>query len=174
MASEKASLGPNAKRGLRVSQVLFFSLLIWVIVAGSWQILRDAVFRGAPPRDALACKTELSRLRARLAEAAMATDDSASDTAAVDAFRTVLGGPSGRAFDQRVYELIDGCPPEESRAAYALARLRAAQEAMLRLDALEAAPARAAHRKAVAPTIGPALTSPPPPNPAPSAPTPAP
>ncbi len=173
MASEKASLGPNAKRGLRVSQVLFFSLLIWVIVAGSWQILRDAVFRGAPPRDALACKTELSRLRARLAEAAMATDDSASDTAAVDAFRTVLGAPSGRAFDQRVYELIDGCPPEESRAAYALARLRAAQEAMLRLDALEAAPARAAHRKAVAPTIGPALTSPPP-NPAPSAPTPAP
>lgn len=157
--TDPAPPGPNARRGRRAGQVLLFALLVWVIVAGSWQILRDAVFRGAPARDAGACRTELASLRARLAEAALTGDADQNDgkpltdTQAVDAFRATLGGPSGRAFDQRVWELIDGCPPEEARAAYALARLRAAQEAMLRLDALEAAPARAAHRKAVAPML---------------------
>ena len=146
---------PGTKRGERVAQAVYLALLAWIIVAGSAQILRDAVFRGAPTRDANACRGELASLRARLADATLAVDDAVAgnETASVAAYRAALGGPSGRTFDQRVYELVDGCPKEEAGAAYALARLRAAHEAMIRLDALEEAPARLAHKKALTPAM---------------------
>jgi hypothetical protein len=102
-------------------------------------------------RDSAVCRTELVSLRTRLADASLINADTIGELAAVRAFRAALGGEAGRAWDIRAQELIDGCPAEESRAAYALARLRAANEAMLRIDAQEVAPARNAHRNTVAP-----------------------
>jgi hypothetical protein len=144
-------LPPGAKKGRRVAQVAFFVVLVWVIVSGSWQILAEGMFATRVPRDADTCRAELSLLRARLADASLVPAEGQGELAAVSAFRTALGGDAGRAWDQRVLELVDGCPAAESSAAYALARLRAAHEAMLRIDVQEAAPAREAHKKALAP-----------------------
>ncbi len=133
---------------------------MWIIVSGSAQILAEGLFAGRVPRDATACRAEIALLRARLADASLASASletsgsgsqalqAPSEVAAVTAFRTSLGGEAGRAWDIRAQELIDGCPATESSAAYALARLRAAHEAMVRIDAQEVAPARAAHRRA--------------------------
>lgn len=140
-------MGPGARRGRRVAQVLFFGVLVWVIVSGSAQILAEGLFAKRIPRDANACRTELSALRTRLADASLVQAEG-SELSAVAAFRRALGGEAGRAWDIRVQELIDGCPPAESSAAYALARLRAAHEAMVRIDAQQVAPARDAHRRA--------------------------
>lgn len=134
-----------------MAQVLFFSVLVWIIASGTAQILSDALFARRVPREAEACRAELSILRARLADAVLAREDEKGELAAVDSFRAALGGPAGRAWDMRVQELIDGCPDAESDAAYALARLRAGHEAMIRVDAQELAPARIANRRALAP-----------------------
>jgi hypothetical protein len=144
----KKSLPRAALRGRRVAQILFFSVLVWIIVSASVQILREAFFEPRVPRDAATCRAELSLLRARLADASL-LDGTGGELAAVSAFRNALGGEAGREFDRRVLELVDGCPEPESRAADALARLRAAQEAMVRVDALQSAPARLAHERAM-------------------------
>lgn len=144
-------MGPGARRGRRVAQVIFFAVLVWVTISGAVQILAEGLFARRVPRDAQACRGELVSLRARLADASLAHPDGTGELAAVRAFRAALGGEAGRAWDIRVQELIDGCPAAESSAAYALARLRAAHEAMTRIDAHEVAPARDAHHKAIAP-----------------------
>jgi hypothetical protein len=145
----KANLPNGARLGRRIGQVLFFSAVIWVIVSSTTQILAEAFFAPKIPRSAEACRAELSLLRVRLAEASMVDTTSGGELAAVAGFRNALGGEAGREFDRRALELIDGCPPDESAAAYALARLRAAQEAMVRVDVLQSAPARLAHDRAV-------------------------
>jgi hypothetical protein len=142
-------LPPGQRRGRRVAQVAFFSVLIWVIVSGAAEILAEGWFARRVPRDANACRQELVALRARLADASLISSENIGELAAVRAFRAALGGEAGRAWDIRVQELIDGCPITEANAAYALARLRAAHEAMIRIDAEEVAPARDAHKKAV-------------------------
>jgi len=148
-SSANAQLTPGQRRGRRAAQVVFFSVLIWVIVSGAVEILAEGWFARRVPRDASACRSELVALRARLADASLIAGDNVSELAAVRAFRAALGGEAGRAWDIRVQELIDGCPQAEANAAYALARLRAAHEAMVRIDAEEVAPARDAHKKAV-------------------------
>ncbi len=140
---------PGQRRGRRVAQVAFFSVLIWVIVSGAAEILAEGYFARPIPRDASACRGELVALRARLADASLISSENIGELAAVRLFRAALGGEAGRAWDIRVQELIDGCPTAEANAAYALARLRAAHEAMIRIDAEEVAPARDAHKKAV-------------------------
>ena len=137
--------GPRARSGKRVAQVVYFGLLVWVIVAGAVEILREGLFAARVPRDAAACQLELVSLRARLADAALARPDGPGELPAVRAFRGALGGEAGRDWDNRVTALIDGCPAAEASAAYALARLRASHEAMVRIDAREVAPARDAH-----------------------------
>ena len=145
----KPNLPTGALFGRRVGQVLFFSAVIWVIVSSTTQILAEAFFAPRVPRSAEACRAELSSLRARLAEASLVDTTSGGELAVVNGFRAALGGEAGRDFDRRALELIDGCPPDESAAANALARLRAAQEAMVRVDVLQSAPARLAHDRAV-------------------------
>jgi hypothetical protein len=142
-------LPPNAARGRRVAQVVFFATLVWVIVSGSAQILAEGFFAKRVPRDAATCKAELAVLRNKLADASLVTTQGKGELAAVDAFRETLGGEAGRAWDLRAFELVDGCPPEEAAAAYALARLRASHEAMVRIDVREVAPARDAYQKAL-------------------------
>jgi len=144
-----AALPPGARRGRRAAQLVFFSVLIWVIVSGAAEILAEGWFARRVPRDANACRAELANLRARLADASLISGSNVGELAAVRAFRAALGGEAGRGWDIRVQELIDGCPAAESNAAYALARLRAAHEAMIRIDAEEVAPARDAHKKAI-------------------------
>lgn len=154
-------LGPRARLGKRLAQVVYFVLLVWVIAAGAIEILAEGLFAARVPRDASACRTELVALRARLAEASLARPDGLGELGAVRAFRAALGGEAGRAWDNRVQELIDGCPAAESSAAYALARLRAAHEAMVRIDAQQVAPARDAHAqsvKAMAPVAAPPIS----------------
>lgn len=138
----------GAARGKRVAQVLFFSVLVWIIVSGTAQIVAEGLFAKRVPRTAEACRAELALLRARLADATLAHDDQKGELAAVATFREALGGEAGRAWDLRAEELEGGCPPAEAAAAYALARLRASNEAMIRIDAHQAAPARAAYRRA--------------------------
>ncbi len=147
MAGPSPNASPAARRGRRVAWVLFFGVLIWVCLAGSVQILGEALFRKKVPRSAEQCRLELDLLRSRLADASMRPPEQ-SELASVEAFRAALGGPRGRDFDLRVLELIDGCPKEEADAAYAVARLRAANEAIIRIDALEVAPARRAYMRA--------------------------
>lgn len=144
----KKSLSNGARRGRRVAQLLFFSVVVWVVVSSTAQILREAFFQPRIPRDAAACRAELALLRARLADASL-VETTQGESATVTAFRAALGGEAGRDFDRRVLELIDGCPADESAAAYALSRLRAAQEAMVRVDALQSSPARLAHDRAM-------------------------
>jgi hypothetical protein len=136
-----------------VAQVLFFGVLVWVIVSGSAQILAEGLFAKKVPRDATACRAELVSLRTHLADASLVQSD--NELSAVAAFRRALGGEAGRAWDIRAQELIDGCPAVESSAAYALARLRAAHEAMVRIDAQQVAPARDAHRRSALPVAAP-------------------
>jgi hypothetical protein len=152
----------GARRGRRVAQIAFFSLLVWIIVAGSWQILAEGLFAKRVAHDEPSCRAELALLRARLADATLAPPEDAPELAAVAAFRAALGGALGRTWDIRVQELVDGCPPAESAAAYALARLRAGHEAIVRIGAQELSPARAAHRRALSPFAGPPPSSGPP------------
>ncbi len=147
--------GNAARRGRRVAQVIFFGALVWVIVSGSAQILAEGWFARRVPRDSGACRSELVSLRTRLADASLVQSENLGELAAVLAFRKALGGEAGRAWDIRVQELIDGCPAAESTAAYALARLRAAHEAMVRIDAQQVAPARDAHRRSALPVATP-------------------
>lgn len=142
-------LGARARLGRRLAQAAYFVVLVWVIVAGAVEILSEGLFAPRVPRDGNACRAELVALRARLADASLARPDGNTELAAVRAFRSGLGGEAGRAWDNRVIELIDGCPAPEASAAYALARLRAAHEAMVRIDAREVAPARDAHAQSV-------------------------
>lgn len=141
--------GARARLGKRVAQAVYFVVLVWVIAAGAIEILKEGLFAPKVPRTAEACRAELVALRTRLADASLAHPDKAGELAAVAAFRTALGGEAGRGWDNKVIELIDGCPAPEASAAYALARLRAAHEAMVRIDAQEVAPARDAHATAV-------------------------
>lgn len=138
-----------------MAQVIFFGALVWVIVSGSAQILAEGWFAKRVPRDSAACRAELVSLRTRLADASLVSSDNLGELAAVSAFRRALGGEAGRAWDIRAQELIDGCPAAESSAAYALARLRAAHEAMVRIDAQQVAPARDAHRRSALPVAAP-------------------
>lgn len=131
-----------------MGQAVFFLLLVWTIVSGSVPILRETLFAPHVVRDSATCRTELATLRARLAEAAL-REPTQGELAAVAAFRRTLGDDLGRAWDSRLLELIDGCPRPEADAAYALARLKAADEALLRLDTREGAPARKAHADAL-------------------------
>jgi hypothetical protein len=131
-----------------VGQAVFFLLVVWTIVSGSVPILRETLFAPHVPRNAEECRAELVTLRARLAEAAL-RQPAEGELAAVTAFRRTLGEDLGRAWDSRLLELIDGCPRPEANAAYALARLKAADEALLRLDTREGAPARKAHADAL-------------------------
>jgi hypothetical protein len=140
-------LAPGAARGRRVAQIVFFAVLVWVIVSGSAQILAEGFFQKRIPRDAAACRAELALLRTRLADASLVASDGKGELGAVASFREALGGEAGRSWDVRATELVDGCPPEESAAAYALARLRASHEAMVRIDAQQVAPARDAYKK---------------------------
>lgn len=152
------ALGTRAKSGKRTAQAAYFVLLVWVIVAGAVEILREGLFAPKVPRNAAACQAELVTLRTRLADAALAHPEAPGELAAVRAFRASLGGEAGRDWDNRVIELLDGCPAAESAAAYELARLRAAHEAMVRIDAQEVAPARDAHTqslKALVPVTAP-------------------
>jgi hypothetical protein len=129
--------------------VIFFGVLVWVIVSGSAQILAEGLFARKVPRDSAACRAELSLLRTRLADASLVATEGTSELTSVAAFRKALGGEAGRAWDIRIQELIDGCPLAESQAAYGLARLRAAHEAMVRIDAHEVAPARLHYQNAM-------------------------
>lgn len=147
--------GPGARRGRRIAQAIFFGVLVWVIASGSAQILAEGLFAKRVPRSADACRAELAVLRTRLATASLTAAEAGSELASVAAFRNALGGEAGRAWDIRVQELIDGCPPGESAAAYALARLRAAYEAMVRIDAHEVAPARLHYQNAIKSTAVP-------------------
>lgn len=144
----KTSLPPGARRGRRIAQLLFFSVVVWVIASSTTQILREAFFQPKVPRPGPACRAELALLRARLADASL-VETTGGEGVTVTAFRTALGGEAGREFDRRILELVDGCPPDESAAAYALSRLRAAQEGMVRVDALQSTPARLAHERAM-------------------------
>lgn len=141
--------GTGSTRGRRLGQALYFGVLVWVIASGSAQILAEGLFAKRVPRDAAACRAELVSLRTRLADASLVAIEAGSELASVAAFRKALGGEAGRAWDIRAQELIDGCPPAESSAAYGLARLRAAHEAMVRIDAQEVAPARLQYQSAV-------------------------
>lgn len=153
MASpEPRSISAGARRGKLVGQGVFLVFLVWIIASGSITILRETLFSPRVSRGAEACRAELALLRAHLADARRIValhEPPQAELAAVASFRAVLGGESGRAWDTRSVELIDGCPAVESSAAYALARLRAADEAMVRLDAQQAAPARRAHAEAL-------------------------
>ena len=140
---------PGGRRGRRVAQILFFSVLTWMVVSGAAEILSETVFARRVPRGDEACREELASLRSRLADASM-RDTGQGEQPAVRAFRSALSADSGRSWDTRVLELVDGCPRPEAEAAYALARLRAAHEAMVRIDAQQAAPARHAHERATA------------------------
>ena len=131
-----------------MGQAIFFVLLVWTVISGSVPILRETLFAPHVPRAGETCREELGILRARLAEAAL-RQPAEGELAAVTAFRRALGEDLGRAWDSRLLELIDGCPKPEANAAYALARLKAADEALLRLDTREGAPARKAHADAL-------------------------
>jgi hypothetical protein len=147
-----------------VAQIAFFAVLTWICVAIAVQMMGETLFAKRVPRSSEQCKEELAALRARLADASMGPAQS-TELASVDLFRAALGGPRGREFDNRVLELLDGCPKPEAEAAYAIARLRAAHEAMIRIDALEVAPARDAYARAfggfspAAPAAPPASTA---------------
>ena len=151
-------LRAGALRGRRIAQVVFFSAVIWLIVSATAQILGEAFFAPRVPRTAEACRAELAMLRVRLADASLVDTTRGGELAAVTGFRTALGGEAGRDFDRRTLELIDGCPPPEAAVADTLARLRAAQEAMIRVDVLQSAPARLAHERALQRLASPATS----------------
>ncbi len=132
-----------------MGQLVFFTALLWVSGGGAFNVLREVLFLPKVPRSAEQCRAELDTLRARLREARVVAPADDSELAMVRAFRAALGDFQGRDWDIRVLALVDGCPAPESAAAYSLARLRAADEAMLRLDALEGAPARRADARAL-------------------------
>lgn len=131
----------GARRGRIVGQAIFAAAFVWIVFSGSAQILTESFFVKHPPVDAAACRGRLAVLRAKLAEASMLPTPE-GELAAVEQFRDALGGPKGRRWDAEALALVDGCPALEARAAYSIARLRAADEAMLRLDARMLAPAR--------------------------------
>jgi hypothetical protein len=151
---------PRGRRlGRNVGRALYVVAIVWVVASGAFQIIREAVFAPRVPRSAEVCRAELASLRGRLAEAPLRAAGVESEVSALAAFRAALGGEAGRAWDQRALELVDGCPPPESHAAYALSRLRAAEEALLRLDVREAGRARRAHDDAMR-ALPPAATFP--------------
>lgn len=162
MATPSTPTSPGARRGRRVAQMLFFAVLTWVCVSSATQIMGETLFAKRVPRTSEQCRVELNAMRARLADALMLPAQN-DELKAVDAFRSALGGPRGREFDRRVLELVDGCPKAEADAAYAIARLRAAHEAMIRIDALEVAPAREAYAHAFG-GFSPAAPAAPPPS----------
>ncbi len=146
------TLGRGARTGRRVAQLALVGAVVWLCASATFQIVREAFLLPAPPLDSAQCRAELTSLRARLADASIAASASTDrgELTAVSAFREALGGEGARTFDRRIGALIDGCPEAESAAARALGRLRATHEALVRLDAHEGAPARAAHAKALA------------------------
>ncbi|GAC1352578.1 MAG: hypothetical protein NVS3B20_17360 [Polyangiales bacterium] len=146
-ASEKKETS-SGRRGRRIGQVVFFSLLVWVIASASAEVLGETLFAPRTPITAEACRIELTALRRSLADALM-RDRAGGELAALRSFRNALSSDQGRTFDTRVLALVDSCPRQESSQAYALARLRAAEEAMVRIDAQEVAPARTAHERAM-------------------------
>jgi hypothetical protein len=160
----KPTLGTGARIGRRVGQVALFGALVWLCASATLQIVREAFFSPVTARNSEQCRAELASLRARLADASLAasavTDQ--GEMPAVHTFRDALGGPAGRDFDQAVGAVIDGCPEAESRVGRALGRLRSTHEAMVRLDAHEGAPARLAHKHALAALgVSPSTTPPP-------------
>jgi hypothetical protein len=134
----QGSTSKAARRGKLVGQAVFAAAFVWIVFSGSAQILTENFFVKHPPVDAPSCRTRLAALRGKLADAAMLPTPQ-GELATIDQFRAALGGAQA---------LIDGCPKPEANAAYALARLRAADEAMLRHDARLLAPAQKANADA--------------------------
>ena len=130
-----------------MGQAIFAAAFVWIVFSGSAQILKENFFTKHPAVDAPTCRTRIAALRGKLADAAMLPTPQ-GELATVDQFRAALGGDRGRAWDAEAQALIDGCPKPEAEAAYALARLRAADEAMLRHDVRLLGPAQKANADA--------------------------
>jgi hypothetical protein len=136
-----------ARRGKLVGQAIFAAAFVWIVFSGSAQIITENFLVKHPPIDSASCRARIAALRSALDGASkLPTPEGELD--AVAQFRAVLGGAKGRAWDAEALALVDGCPKPESDAAYALARLRAADEAMLRHDVHLLAPARRANASA--------------------------
>lgn len=139
---------PSAShRGRRVAQVLFFGTVVWIILSFSVQVLGDGLFRHADPKTAAECRVAIDALEAKLARASLA-DRPAGELPAVNAFRNALSADGARAWDLEAFALVKACPEAESDLAYSVARLRATEEAMTRVDAVDAAAARRAYEHA--------------------------
>jgi hypothetical protein len=136
-----------ARRGKLVGQAIFAAAFVWIVFSGSAQIVAENFFVKHPPIDAPTCRARLAVLRRELADAAMLPTPE-GEVAALAQFRAALGGAQGRLWDAEALALLDGCPKPEADAAYALARLRASDEAMLRHDVRLLAPARRANASA--------------------------
>jgi hypothetical protein len=147
VADAPRTISKAARRGRLVGQAVFAASFVWIVFSGSAQIVKENFFIAHPPIDAPACRTRLQALRSKLADAAMLPTPE-GEIAAVAQFREALGGTRGRAWDAEALALVDGCPKPEADAAYALQRLRAADEAMLRHDVRVLAPARKANADA--------------------------